>query len=66
MPKKERARVSPLALIAPVAVCILIGAFTFTIARRAGYPTGLAVGVAVIIGLLWFSFFLSRLLEQNK
>ncbi len=65
-PKRARSRLSPLAVIAPAAVCLLIGAFTYQIARRAGYPTALAVGVSVIIGLLWFGFFLGRLLGQQR
>ncbi len=65
-PKKGRLRLSPLAMIMPVAVCLLIGAFTYQIARRSGYPAGLAAGVSVIIGLLWFGFLLGRLLDRRK
>jgi hypothetical protein len=63
MEKEERVRLSPRAVIAPFGICLLIGAFTFDIATRAGYPVGLAAVVAGVIGLLWLCFLIGRLLE---
>ena len=62
MPKRTWERPSALAVAMPVAVCVVIGVFTYNIAVRAGYPVGLSVAVAAVIGLLWFGFLLSRLL----
>jgi hypothetical protein len=62
MEKKVRARLTPLAIAAPIVVCLVIGAFTYTIATRAGYPPVLAALFASVIGLLWLGFFVSRLL----
>jgi hypothetical protein len=64
--KKARARLSPLAVLMPIGVCALIGAFTDAIALRAGITPGLAVAVAGGIGLLWLIFFVGRLLEQTE
>lgn len=66
MEKKVRARMSPLAMLMPIGVCILIGTFTYAIAVRAGITSGLAVAVASVIGLLWLIFFVGRLLEQTQ
>ena len=66
MEKMARVRLSPLAVAVPMAVCVVIAAFTYTVAVRAGYPTGLAVAVAGVIGLLWLGFFIGRLLEQAR
>jgi hypothetical protein len=66
MEKKARARVSPLAMLMPIGVCALIGAFTYAIALRADIVPGLAVAVAGVIGLLWLIFFVGRLLEQTQ
>ncbi len=63
MQKKARVRLSPLAVIMPVVVCLVIGAFTYAIADRAGYPPVLAAMIASAIGLLWLSFLISRLLR---
>jgi hypothetical protein len=64
--EKARARLSPLAMLMPIGVCALIGAFTDAIARRAGIAPGLAVVVAGAIGLLWLLFFIGRLLDQAQ
>jgi F420-0:gamma-glutamyl ligase-like protein len=66
MEKKARARLSPLAVAVPVGVCVVIAAFTYSVAVRAGYPTALAVAIAGVIGLLWLGFFIGRLLEQAR
>jgi len=62
MQKKVRVRLSPLAVIVPIGVCLLIGALTYTIAVRAGYPPILAAIIAGVIGLLWLGFLIGRLL----
>jgi hypothetical protein len=62
MRKEVRARVTPLTIVTPIAVCIAIGAFTYAVAMRAGYPPILATIVAGVIGLLWLGFFVGRLL----
>ena len=62
MQKKTRARLTPLAIAAPIVVCLIIGVFTYTIATRAGYPPILAAVFASVIGLLWLGFLVSRLL----
>jgi uncharacterized membrane protein YeaQ/YmgE (transglycosylase-associated protein family) len=62
MEKKARARLTPLAIVAPIVVCLIIGAFTDAIAMRAGYPAVLAAIFAGVIGILWLGFFVSRLL----
>ncbi len=66
MEKKAWVRLSPLAVAVPLGVCLIIAAFTDTIAVRAGFPAGLSVGIAAVIGLLWFSFFIGRLIEQAR
>lgn len=66
MRKKARVRLSPLAVAVPIGVCIIIAVFTYTIAVRAGFPAGLSVAVAGVIGLLWLSFFIGRLIEQAR
>lgn len=63
MEKKARASISLLAVAMPIGVCILIAVFTDRVAVRAGYPTGLAVAIAGVIGLLWLTFLIGRLLE---
>jgi uncharacterized membrane protein YeaQ/YmgE (transglycosylase-associated protein family) len=63
MQKKTRARLTPLAIVAPIIVCLVIGVFTDAIAKRAGYPPLLAVIFAGVIGLLWLGFFVGRLLD---
>jgi hypothetical protein len=63
MEKKTRARLTPLAVAAPIVVCLVIGAFVDTIAMRAGYPALLAAIFAGVIGLLWLGFFVGRLLR---
>lgn len=63
MEKKARTRLSPLAMLMPIAVCLVIGAFTYAIAVRAGYPAGLAAAIAAVIGLLWLCFLIARLLD---
>lgn len=66
MEKKARARVSPLAVLMPIGVCAVIGCFTYAVAERAGITTGLAATIAGVIGLLWFIFFVGRLVEQTQ
>jgi hypothetical protein len=62
MQKKVGARLTPLAMVAPIGVSLLIGAFTYMIAMRAGYPPVLATMIAGVIGLLWLGFLIGRLL----
>jgi len=66
MQKKVRVQLSPLAVTVPIGVCIVIAVFTDTIAMRAGFPGGLSVAIAGVIGLLWLSFFIGRLVEQAR
>lgn len=63
MEKKARASISPLAVVMPIGVCILIGVFTDRVAIRAGYSTGLSAAIAGVIGLLWLCFLIGRLIE---
>ncbi|MDQ6832836.1 MAG: hypothetical protein M3008_05520 [Chloroflexota bacterium] len=62
MEKKARASTSPLAVAMPIGICILIAIFTDKVAVRAGCPTELAVAIACVIGLLWLTFLIGRLL----
>ncbi len=63
MHKKARARLTPLAIVAPIGMCVVIGACTDTIAVRAGYPPVIALIFAGVIGILWLGFFVGRLLR---
>ncbi len=66
MQKKARVRLSPLAVAVPIGVCVVIAVFTYNVAVRAGYTAGLSVAIAGVIGLLWLSFFIGRLIEQAR
>lgn len=66
MQKKARVRLSPLAVAVPIGVCVVIAVLTYNIAVRAGYTAALSAAIAGVIGLLWLSFFISRLIEQVR